>query len=311
MTDTPKLGLARPADDAVGWGGAYRDAMDILDDNPGIVSVADDTEMAALDTWGGRICWREDEDIHYKYDGSAWQVFDVEALVNIDNFEYLGDYEELLTYFELNMVYCEVGEEGAVYICIDDNDGAGISDIPPTNETHWALFVPSQVGPPGEPGEDGEDGVPGEQGPQGEPGTVEGAGGPKRSTAQEVTASVAAEGSVSGAIAFDCSFHTGAEIMLLMVNVDPTASVDGFKFQLFSEEAETTLLYELDTSQDEEYIPGDAVRDPNGGFKTVCYYIDSDADAEAIEGSLWYRVENLDTETASTFTIDVDYKALV
>ena len=43
----------------------------------------------------------------------------------------------------------------------------------------------------------------------------------------------------------------------------------------------------------------------------MSYYIDDDAGVEAETGNLWYKVENLDTETASTFTIDIDYKALV
>ena len=100
-----------------------------------------------------------------------------------------------------------------------------------------------------------------------------------------------------------------------MVKISPFESVDGFKFQLFSNESDrdagTNPVYELDTSEDEEYTEGAEVRDPNGGYDTVCYFIDEDAGEQAEEGNLWYRVENLDEALASKFTIDIDYKALV
>lgn len=123
----------------------------------------------------------------------------------------------------------------------------------------------------------------------------------KKSATQETTASVSAVGSESGSIDIDVS-----QADLLMVKVNPAENIDGFKFQLYSEELETNLIYELDTSQDEEYVAGAEVRDPNNGFLPVCFYIDADE-----LNKIWYKVENLDTETASTFTIDIDYKGVI
>ena len=294
---------------------------DILDANPGIAPVDDGTAMAALDTWEGRMCWRKDLDVFYVYDGEAWGEFDIEAYTDVDNFYFRESYNEAIIYHKYNLVLWDEDsvppqtdeELIGTYICITE-ESEGIEDIPPSNTNHWALIAPATAGPQGEPGEDGADGADGEPGPQGPEGSVEGVVGPKKSATQETPSPVSAEGNLTGSITFQCSPHTGGEVILLMVKISPFESVDGFKFQLFSSESDrdagTNPVYELDTSEG-EYSAGDEVRDPNGGFDTVSYYIDEDAGEQAEEGSLWYKVENLDEALSSKFTIDIDYKALV
>ena len=72
-TLTTKLGLSKPADSDTDWGQEYRDAMDIIDDNPGIIVVADSTALAALsDNWEGRLAYNAEDDKLYKYDGTDW-----------------------------------------------------------------------------------------------------------------------------------------------------------------------------------------------------------------------------------------------
>lgn len=72
-TFTTKLGLSKPADSDTDWGQEYRDAMDTIDDNPGIIVVADSTALAALsDNWEGRLAYNAEDDKLYKYDGTDW-----------------------------------------------------------------------------------------------------------------------------------------------------------------------------------------------------------------------------------------------
>ncbi len=123
----------------------------------------------------------------------------------------------------------------------------------------------------------------------------------KQSAAQEVTGSVGAGGNVTGAI--DVMSN---EVVLLMVQVAPAEAISDFRFQLYAESALSTLLYEFDTSQDSGYVAGAPVRDPNGGYMVVAYAVDLDGG-----GQLHYRVWNDDGATASTFTIDIDYRPMV
>jgi len=333
-TYTTRLNLAKPAADDIDWKGMEDSNKDILDDNPGIAMVADAIERDALDVWEGRRCFQADEKAEYRYINAAWEPYELTAMAEVDNFGHEGDYSAIASYFKHNMVFYDAGtaEEEGTYICIDDNDGAGIVDVPPTNTTHWRFAFPSTAGPRGATPDHEWDGssirfqesdgswgawvdLEGPKGDDGADGTVEGVVGPKKSVTQETTASVGASGSATGSISFDCSSHTGAEAFLLMVNVNPDAAISGFKFQLFatqaSRDAGTNPVYELDTAEDTEYTGGDPVRDPNAGYDTISYFIDDDAAAAAETGNLWYKVENLDTETASAFVIDIDYKGIV
>ena len=314
MTETARLKLKKITADNIDWKGDEDTNKDILDANPGFAMVADAAARNALDVWEGRRCFQADEKAEYRYINAVWEPYELTAMVDVENFEFKGDYSGAATYHKHNLVYYEPTETADIgtYICIDDNDGAGIVDIVPTNLSYWAFVAPATTGPQGPQGDEGPQGPAGEDG---QDGTVEGVVGPKKSATQETTASVAASGSVTGSISFDCSSHTGAEILLLMVNVNPDAAISGFKFQLFatqaSRDAGTNPVYELDTAEDTEYTGGEPVRDPNAGYDTISYFIDDDAAASAETGTLWYKVENLDTETASAFVTDIDYKGIV
>ena len=311
ITYTDNLNLPIVPADNTNWEAEYNAMIEKLDRNPGIRIVADEAAMAALDTWAGRMCWRNDSGSYYVYTGETWEAFVITAYVEVDNFEHRDAYDGATTYYKYNMVYYEPADPAEIgtYICQDDNDGAGIVGVLPTDTAYWKFAFPATVGP------EGPEGPAGPQGEPGEDGTVEGVVGPKKSVTQETTASVAASGSVTGSVSFDCSPHTGAEAFLLKVNVNPGAAISGFKFQLFATQSDrdagTNPVYELDTAEDSEYSGGEAVRDPNAGYDTISYFIDDDAAAAAETGNLWYKVENLDTETASAFVIDIDYKGIV
>lgn len=72
ITYTDKLGLPIVTDGDTDWGEAVRDAMQTLDDNPGIASVADSVAMIALEVWEGRKIFREDSKTFWNYIDSTW-----------------------------------------------------------------------------------------------------------------------------------------------------------------------------------------------------------------------------------------------
>ena len=96
---------------------------------------------------------------------------------------------------------------------------------------------------------------------------------------------------------------TDAETILVSYDYQP--GVTGFKFQVYSEATRTNLLYELDTSQDPDWLEGFGVRDPTFGMLPVAYYVDEDE-----EGKFWYKVTNLDEALSSRFVIDMKYKSM-
>ena len=90
------------------------------------------------------------------------------------------------------------------------------------------------------------------------------------------------------------------------VDYDWRDGVTGFKFQLYSEASRTNLVYELDTSEDDTWNAGHAVRDPNYGLMPHAYYIDEDDN-----GQMYYTIHNLDAALGSKFMVDMKYKAVV
>ena len=93
------------------------------------------------------------------------------------------------------------------------------------------------------------------------------------------------------------------ETVLTDYNYQP--GVTGFKFQLLSKASGGEVLYELDTSQDPDWLAGHTVRDPNFGYLPMCYYKNEDSNPE-----MCYSIENLDASLASQFFIDCKYKPL-
>lgn len=144
------------------------------------------------------------------------------------------------------------------------------------------------------------------------------AGGGKQSTIQEVITNLSAETRATGAIAFNCLPQSGAEIKVIMLKVTVipvNGPPDGFIFKLFSNESDRDLdenpVYHLDTFIDNEYEPGDAVRDPNQGFMEILYFIDEDASPVPTSGTFWYSIYNSDESVTSSFAVDIDYKIII
>ena len=110
------------------------------------------------------------------------------------------------------------------------------------------------------------------------------------------TSDVPASGSLSGTIAMGAN-----EAILLVVSVQPgNAALAGFKFELFAESGQTTLLYQLDTSADPNYTAGSAVRDPVSGYIPVAYVWDAEGAQQ-----LRFKITNLDSANTSNFTVNV------
>ncbi len=350
MSETPKLKLLYIARNRTDNWDEDEDAnKNILDANPGIPTVADNTAMLALDVWQGRVCFNESEGINGMlcvYRGAAWEVLDSEVVLEVANFAYLGEYSSGATYVEYNLVYYD---DGGTYVgtfmCIDDNGGVGITDIPPSNDLYWAPIAPATVGPQGPEGEKGDmpdhdwdgteirfqlpngdwgafvdlegpDGPQGEQGPEGPEGPEGPAGGVAgpMETVSAAGVTVAGDSSQDVSVQFNCSEHTGAQVQVMRIEVTVTpvnGAPDNFRFQLYSEVARTNMVYELDTSEDGDYTPGDSVRDPNAGLSPFLYYIDLDKAVDAIEGDFWVRIHNDDASNSADFGFSIDYKAAV
>jgi hypothetical protein len=75
MAETTNLKLQKPVDADTTWGDDYRGAMDIIDENPGVKVVADNTAKTALSatSWEGRLCYQLDNNMIYKYNGASWE----------------------------------------------------------------------------------------------------------------------------------------------------------------------------------------------------------------------------------------------
>jgi hypothetical protein len=87
MAETTNLKLQKPIDNDTTWGDDFRGAMDIIDANPGIKVVADDTAKTALsvDSWEGRLCYQLDNNMVYKYNSATWDIVGaLEALTLAD-----------------------------------------------------------------------------------------------------------------------------------------------------------------------------------------------------------------------------------
>ena len=404
ITYTTNLTLPIVPADNTNWEAAYNAMIQKLDRNPGIRIVADEAAMVALNTFDGRVCWREDEEWFYYYDltGTQWV-------------EWPRPSEEAAQYMamadtaqeETAQVAVSSSQNGTIDFAYYPDMGAQIQlymvQVQPfaslTSESNEAVVLSAETetqltekntasidatGPQvhdivvKSAASDGEvqtlslggaDGGTFKLGTDlGDPGedSVTLNWNDSAATIQAALVTIYGAGNVSVAadeadfiISFALSVgDSGLEFadidltnatapgltldtaapVIYVLNTDYTVDVDatgytriarialgsigdgntvyvdydwrdgvtGFKFQLYSEAARTNLVYEPDTSEDDTWDAGHAVRDPNYGLMPHLYYIDEDDN-----GQMYYTIHNLDTTLASKFLVDMKYKAVV
>lgn len=145
---TPNLNLAKPLDANTAWGNDIRGNFDILDANPGIVTVADEAAMNALGVWSGRICYRVDVALYFTYIGIAWQSLKAVPATH-GNEAHTEEYvtaADVPIYFTnlLDTPVSYIGEAGKAVIVKITEDGLEFGEAPAAtmhgNEAHNPTF---------------------------------------------------------------------------------------------------------------------------------------------------------------------------
>ena len=103
-SETTRLKLKKIAADNTNWKGDEDGNKDILDANPGTAMVADEAAMVALDTWEGRKCFRADAGQEYRYKDGAWELYELDAFIEVEGFMYVGSYNQAVAYSKFNIV---------------------------------------------------------------------------------------------------------------------------------------------------------------------------------------------------------------